>query len=196
MQQPPNYPNWQQPQQLNTQYLPQPLLPNTYYPSQPRQQPPMMPPPSMQSPKRPDHSKLKAWLIIGAIVLAMGLSGGVLNALSLGASNTSSQAQPTDTPTPADTFSQIQNQVNQIAQSRATFSQHLDSNYFTYEQTIVITELIDDFAHNNAGKTEARAIVLTFKRLSGKQAACTYQRLKSTSRLTMLISTAIHSSTW
>jgi hypothetical protein len=109
MYQPPQQPPQGQRPQQNTQYPPQ-WQPRPPYPQQPYQSPPVYYPPQhyyqqvppVLPPPPPPKKKSPAWIVIATIVGLLLLCGLISNIThSQGATtNTTSDVQPTDTPTP------------------------------------------------------------------------------------------------
>lgn len=72
---------------------------------------------------------------------------------------------PTDTlvPTVPSTHDQIDQQLASVAGNGVLFSQHLDANYFTDDKSVVITELLMDWADKSGGQTEVKSDCFTIQ---------------------------------
>ncbi len=172
--QPPNryQPNqgWGSPQQPPQQRQPQP---NTPYPQQPYQPPPQyyQQQPFYQLPPMPPPQKKKkpptwAYVVTGALfaLVCSCIGFAVLSASrqdsTVGSTTSVTQAS---TMTPESLHDQIDQQITNIAQNGVLFSQHVDSNYFPDTQSVVSTELLQDWADTSGGQTEVKSDCFTIQ---------------------------------
>ena len=116
-------------------------------------------------------------LVAGLIFVGSAAISGVVTGLSTSlvnptpapttavqqANGTTPDVLPTDTPAPTapPTHDQIDQQLASVAGNGVLFSQHLDANYFTDDKSVVITELLMDWADKSGGQTEVKSDCFT-----------------------------------